>query len=332
MSIRIAILGLGQIGASIGLGLGRQQDIQFDRIGYDRDVQGAKRAQKMGAIDRVENQLQLAVRRADIVILAVPADEIREAFESIAGALKEDAVVMDAGPVKVAAMAWAGDLLPVKRHYVGMMPVINPAYVLEPGQGLDAARPDLFERGLFAIVTPPTTPPEALKLATDLAKTLGAGPLYADPLEIDGLLAATQVLPQLMAIGLLNATVDQPGWRDGRKFAEHAFAQVTAPGVVSSSAKAMVSAALLNQENVLRVLDRAIDALHSMREDIQSGKADALELRFDAAVQGRAQWLQDRLAANWAGEGLPESVAKATKDTSLITRLFGTGFRKRDQP
>ena len=332
MSIHITIVGLGQTGASIGLGLGRQQDVQFDRTGYDPDVKNAKHAQKIGAIDHFDKQLRSAVRQAELVILALPADEMQEAIEIMAGDLRENAVLMDVGPIKVVGMTWASDLLPMNRHYIGMMPVINPAYVLEPSTSMDAARADLFERGLFAIVAPPNTPSDAIKLATDLAKLLGAGPLYADPLEIDGLLAATQVLPQLMAIGLLNATIDQPGWRDGSKFAEHAYAQVTAPAELFGSARSIISTALLNKENVLRVLDRAIVSLQDMRAEIQSGDAEAIEARIEQARQGRAKWLNERLSANWAEEGLPDSVTKVTKDSSVITRLFGTGFKKRDQP
>jgi prephenate dehydrogenase len=332
MAIRITIAGLNRIGASIGLGLGRHKEVQFERTGYDPDMETAKRAQKMGAIDSIDNHLDSAVRQADIVMLALPADALHEAIEMISGELKEDAVLLDAGPVKLAAMAWASDLLPLKRHYIGMMPVINPAYVLESNQGLEAARADLFERGLFAIVAPSRTPPEALKLAIDLANILGAGPLFAEALEIDGLLAATHLLPQLMAIGLLNATIDQPGWRDASKFADFAYSQATAPGAFSESPKAVISEALFNKENILRLLDRAIGALQGMRAEIQDNEVQVLEERIEQARQGRSQWLQDRLRANWSEQGLPESVARATKDGNLITRLFGTGFKKRDQP
>jgi prephenate dehydrogenase len=207
--------------------------------------------------------------------------------------------------------------------------VINPAYLRSFELGLDAARPDLFQRGLFAIAASPKTPGDALKLAADVANMLGAGPLFADAMEIDGLLAATHTLPQLMAAALLNATVGQPGWQEGRKFAGRFYADVTAPGASFGSAKALSKASLLNQENVLRTLDGAIDALQSFREDIRQNNADSLEARLEQARQAQAQWVQERLSANWAAEGMPESVAKSARDYDVLTRLFGTAWKKK---
>ncbi len=114
--------------------------------------------------------------------------------------------------------------------------------------GLEAARADLFQGGLMAIVTPATTNSAAIKLAADLTRLLGAMPLFADPLEVDGLMAATHLLPQLMAAALLNATVDQPGWREGRKFAGRAYAEATAPAVLPWDSHSLAAAALLNRE------------------------------------------------------------------------------------
>ena len=228
MTIQITIVGLGQIGTSVGLALTGQTEL-LRRIGYDKDLETARRAEKMGALDRVDNNLPSAVREADLVLLSVPMDQIRDTMAAIAQDLKEGSVVMDTGPVKETAAAWAGELLPNDRYYVGLTPVFNPAYLHDTDSGLDAARADLFHGGLMAIVAPTRSNSEAIKLAADLTRLLGATPLFADPLEMDGLMAATHLLPQLLAAALLNATVDQPGWHEGRKVAGRAYAEGTAP-------------------------------------------------------------------------------------------------------
>ena len=71
MTVQITIIGLGQIGASIGLGLTKIKD-QVTRIGNDRDPIIARQAEKMGAVDKISINLPSAVRNADLVILAVP--------------------------------------------------------------------------------------------------------------------------------------------------------------------------------------------------------------------------------------------------------------------
>jgi prephenate dehydrogenase len=283
----------------------------------------------MGAVEHVAINLPSAVREADIVLLAVPADQIRPTLEIIAQDLKENAVVMDTSPAKVAAAGFAKELLPENRHYVGITPVINPAYLRQSESGIEAAQADMFQRGLVAIVTPSGTSPEALKLAMDLVSLLGATPLFADLLEIDGLVAATHILPQLMAAALVNATVDQPGWREARKITDKPYAEASAASISSSAASSLGSSALLNRENVVRVLDAAIAELRALREDIAANDAEALQARLDSAWRGYAQWLKERLAANWADEGIPEAVAKSSENYDMLTRLFGTGWKRK---
>jgi len=328
MSIQLTIVGLGQIGASIGLALAQESET-FQRVGHDRDMDIARRAQKLGAVERVAANLPSAVREADIVILAIPADQVRPTLEIIAQELKENAVVMDTSPAKVAAAAFAQELLPERRHYVGLTPVINPAYLRQSEMGIDAAHADLFQRGLVAIVTPPNTSTDALQLAADMVRLLGAAPLFADLVEIDGLVATTYVLPQLMAAALVNATVDRPGWREARKITDQAYAHASAPGVVSYAASSLASSALLNRENVVRVLDSTIAELQALRGEIAANEGDALQKRLEAAWRGYGQWLKERMAASWTDEGVPEAVSKSAESYDVLTRLFGTGWKRK---
>ncbi len=77
MTIRMTIVGLGRIGLSIGLAL-KDNPHQIMRIGNDADPQIEQKALKMGALDEAIHNLHAATADADIVILAVPMDEVRE--------------------------------------------------------------------------------------------------------------------------------------------------------------------------------------------------------------------------------------------------------------
>lgn len=330
MTTQITIVGLGQIGASIGLALAEQEQV-FQRIGHDIHLEAARRAQKMGAIDKVAINLPSAVREADLVILSVPADQLRETLEIIAQDLKENAVVMDTGPIKVSMSEWIKELLPDNRFYVGLVPSINPAYLYQEEIGIDAAHADLFQRGIMAIITPPNTSSDALQLASKLASLLGSDPLFVDPLEIDGLLAATHALPQLLAVTLLNATVSQPGWREARKIAGRAYADVSAASLHAGMADGLGGMTLHNRDNVVRVLDRAIASLLSLREAIEANDGEFLVKQLESAQQGYAEWLKERLAANWAFEGMPESVSKSSGRVDFLSRLLGSGVKRKDR-
>jgi prephenate dehydrogenase len=320
MTIEITIIGLGQIGASIGLALAEHKEL-IRRTGHDRKTIVARQAEKIGAIDRVENNLPKAVRGADLVILALPIDQIRETLPIIAPNLKQNAVVMDTAPIKEVVASWAAEFLPNERHYVGLTPVLNPSYLHQIDSGIEAARADLFNGGLMTIVTPPHTGSEAIKLAADLTRLLGARPMFVDPVEMDGLMAATHLLPQLMAAALLNATIDQPGWREGRKVAGRGYAEASGPIVHLDDITPLKDLALLNQVNIVRILDSAIAALYAIRDDIDAQDGDSLEKRLERAHQGREKWWQERQAGDWSGDGLPS--IDLPERPGILGQLFG---------
>jgi len=321
MTVQIAIIGLGQIGTSIGLALKEHKDL-VQRVGHDLDPRIARQAEKMGAIDRVDFNLPHTVSGADLVVLSLPVDQIRETLQFIAEDLREGCVLMDTGPAKEAVAGWVSEIIPKDRHYVGLTPVLNPSYLWEADLGIDAARPDLFKSSLMAIVAPPNCDSGAIKLAADLTRLLGASPLFADPLEVDGLMAATHLLPQLVAAALVNATVDQPGWREGRKVAGRAYAETTASVMLTSDGRALASASLLNRENTLRMLDSMIASLSTLRYDIEQRDDSALDQRLKRARSNREVWWQGRLKQEWLNDGAVSTVEMPDAQ-GVFGRLFG---------
>ena len=327
MAVQLTIIGMGQIGTSVGLALAEESERIF-RMGHDREIGIARRAEKRGALDKVSINLLAAVENADLVLLALPVDQIQETLELIKDELKPAAVVMDTGPAKQTVATWAAELLPEERYYVGLTPVLNPVYLHDIDSGTEAAHPDLFRDGLVGIVSPPGVPSEAIKLAADLTRLLGANPLFADPLEMDGLVAATHILPQLMAAGLLNSTVDQPGWHEGRKIAGRSYAEVTAPVMYASEPSTLTTAAMLNRDNVIRVLDGAVAALNAIRGDLLNEDSKTLDERLNRAREGRRTWLNARLAANWAAE--ETATVEAPTASEVFGRFIGRGKKKKD--
>lgn len=322
MGVQITIIGLGQIGASMGLALKDKKD-QLVRVGHDLEIEVARQAEKMGAIDRLDINLPHSVQSADLVVLALPLDQMRETMQIIAPDLRENCVVIDTSPAKETMAAWATELLPENRHYVGLTPLINPAYLHSTDLGIKAAHSDLFQDGLMAIVAPPRADPAAIQLASDLTRLLGATPLFSDPLEVDGLMAATHLLPQLMAAALLNATIDQPGWREGRKFAGSAYAKSTAAAVQSWDANSLAAAALSNRNNTLRVLDSAIAALYAIRNDLEAQDEGSLGELLKQAYNGRQTWWKGRQSKEWIHEDAPGM--EMPNMPGMIGRLFGMG-------
>ncbi|MDX1436664.1 MAG: prephenate dehydrogenase/arogenate dehydrogenase family protein [Anaerolineales bacterium] len=328
MATQITIIGLGQIGASLGLALAERKD-SLVRVGHDIDNGIAKQAKKMGAVDKTSRNLYKSIEGSDAVFLALPLDQVEETLALIAGDLQEDSVLLDTAPIKSTVARWAAEQLPPGRHYVGLTPIINPNYLHGVDTGIEGAHGDLFKDGLLAIVTPHGSDSGAVKFATDLAYLIGATPLYVDAAEVDSYMAATHILPQLVAAGLLGTTVDQPGWRDGGKFAGRAYAQVTSPVAFFDPPDAVVSAAVNNPENTKRVLDQMAGYLQELGKAIVSGETEELTRAYKHLNDQRLRWLHMRLAADWEAEG--EQVDLPTSSEFFGQILMGRTRKKKKE-
>lgn len=320
MTVRLALIGLGQIGASIGLALAEHRD-RVQRIGHDRDGGVARRAEKMGAVDKISINLPATVDGADIILLALPASQVRDTLAAIKDDLKVGAVLMDTGPAKQAVLGWFTEMIPADRYYIGLTPAINPTYLYEPGSGLEAAHPDLFQGSVVGLVCPPGTPSEAINLAADLVNLLGSAPFFADLLEVDGLAASTNILPQLLSAALLDVTLGRPGWMEARKLAGKAYAEVSLPVLQTWDGQSLGVAALLNGENVVRMLDEVLASLESIRQQIADQDAEALERRLVVLRSGREQWGIQRLNGDWPEDRGP--LVEAPRTSEVLGRWIG---------
>jgi prephenate dehydrogenase len=204
---------------------------------------------------------------------------------------------------------------------VGSNPILN--VVVEGQGGLDAARSDLFQRGLFCLVPSVRADPAAVKLAADLVTILGARPHFLDAAEHDGLLAAVSHLPPLLGLALLEMAIGQPTWRELRKVASSSFESITQ--LPFSDAADYSEMCVSNRENILRWLDAFSASLASIRHLVAEEQSEELKQRFEEALKERGKWLQDRAEGTWeedTGQVVPERV-------SLTDSLLGTFWRRK---
>jgi prephenate dehydrogenase len=302
MPVQISIIGLGQIGASIGLAL-KARGASVYIVGHDKDFRAAKAAQEAGAVDTWKYNLPDSVRDARIVVLAVPFAEVRETLDVIAADLQEGALVLDTALAKGTVAAWTRQLLPPGRFYVGLFPAIHPDHLHGIEYGTTAARADLFEKSVTVVTPPPGTPENVFQLTLDFIALLGSLPLLMDTAEADGLLSKVQVLPQLAAAALLDATLDQPGWLEARKLAARPYAALTSAFAYHDDAVSLREAALENRENLVRLLNTYIASLLELRDELEEGNREALGRRLEKAWNGRVRWFEERSAAEWLKQG-----------------------------
>jgi prephenate dehydrogenase len=326
MPVQITIIGLGQIGASMGLALAAHKESVL-RVGHDLKREVERDALQKDVADKMEHNLPSAVRDAKLVVLAIPVSQVKETLEFIAPDLQEGAVVLDTSPVKAGVQKWAKEILPKGRHYVGLAPALNPEALHEFGLGLTAARSDLFSRGLFLVTAPSGVPEEAVTLTMNFVRLLGAEPILADLFESDGLMSTVHLLPQLVAASLLNATFDQPGWQDARKVAGRPYAVATSGMAYQDELDSLRMSVLQNRAGIVHALDITIAALHGLRDDIESENEEGVTARLESALKGRQRWLGERLTADWENTGQ----SSMSDLPSMSERLFGGFFTKKNR-
>jgi prephenate dehydrogenase len=301
MAIKISIIGLGQIGASIGMALKDKKEL-FWRVGCDKDKGVANAAETLEVVDEIQD-LDKAAQEAGIVLLSLPLGELHDILKRIGPRLRAGTVVMDTSPVKSVVLKWAQEFIPEDCFYLGLVPTLNPQSFASTESGLSAAQPDLFKQTIMVVDPPSGTPFEVEQLACDLARLLGAKPMLTDLAESDGLMASVHLLPQLVAAALLDATVDSPGWAEARKVAGRPYAGVTGGLAYYDDPASLRVAVLSNRSSVIHALDRLMDSLQSLRDDIEKGDEKSVSARLDQAFKSRENWLDVRTAAEWLKEG-----------------------------
>ncbi|MEK7325307.1 MAG: prephenate dehydrogenase/arogenate dehydrogenase family protein [Chloroflexota bacterium] len=322
----ITLIGLGRIGTSLGLALKRKTVDQLVVIGHDRSPEIGRQAQTRGAVDRVEWNLPVAVENADLILLCAPLQELRQAMQEVAPYLKPGSVISDVAPLKTPVLEWATELIPADSYFVGGSPILNPRYLHDGLTGLEAARADLFDDGLWALVPAAEPPPEALKLLYDFARLVGATPFFVDAVEYDSLLAGTSTLPALLAAALVRTVSNAPGWTDARKLADRTFATASAP-VSFASPAALRAAALLNQASALHYLDEALDHLNRLRKAISENDSQTLDTLLTEAALTREVWLKNRKEADWEAEEKPK--LEAPTAGQFLGQMVGLGRKKK---
>lgn len=343
---RIAIIGTGLIGTSIGLNLLGRKERGFEVVGADRDRNNARTAKKLGALDREVSSLEEAVAGAGLVILAVPVMAAKPLLQEIGKLLEPGAVVTDVCSTKADIVRWANDFLPENVNFVGGHPMAG-----REKSGPEAASADLFKDATWAITPSPRADERAVEAVLGFVESMGAVPLYIDPAEHDQYAAAVSHLPLLLSVALFRMVRDSQGWEDASLLAGPGFRDLTrlASGDPTMSRDIMMT----NRDAVLHWIGRIQGELSTIQKAIELGGEPVLDL-FRSTQLDRETFLlnppvrrrpegaeapsaQDAMARMFVG-GLYDKMKDATNrvstnrgDDADLRRKLGMSDESRDR-
>jgi prephenate dehydrogenase len=269
------IVGLGQIGGSIGLDLvaGR---VVARVIGFDSHKAVMTKALQRKAVDHSVANLRAGLANADLVILATPIDATLRLLPSILELLPAGSLCLDVASTKQEMLQTVEKLKP-KAGYISTHPIAGTE-----GIGIDSTVAGLFKDKVFTITPASSAKPAQIRLVKQLATALGASPLLIGAKRHDRLLAQTSHLPYAIATALVQVA-GETGESDKllRRLAGGSFASATR--VANSSPELTQNLLLSNRAEVSKAIARMESELSGLRKMLQRNDADGLQQYVKAA-------------------------------------------------
>jgi prephenate dehydrogenase len=200
---RIAILGTGLLGTSVGLAL-RASGFTGSIVGWNRGAAGAQQALAMGAIDAIAQDPMEAARAAQVTLLAVPIYATLDLMEQLAGVLGPGQLLTDMGSTKGQITTAAGRLFNAPDR-AGFLPG-HPMAGKERG-GAELGDAELF-RGAVWLFTDDASwqrskaGAELVREWRELVLRMGSRTIDIDAARHDEMVAWVSHLPQFTATAL----------------------------------------------------------------------------------------------------------------------------------
>jgi prephenate dehydrogenase len=275
----LAVIGVGLIGGSFALALraaGRVGTI----VGVGRGRANLDAAVERGVVDRAvtqEGDWTRDIAAADVVLIATPVAQYPAIFATIAGKLRADAIITDAGSTKENVVAAA------REHLGAAMPRFVPGHPVAGTEhtGAASAFSTLF-RDRNVVLTPlPETDPAALATVASLWTACGAQVRQLDAAAHDRIFAAVSHLPHLLAFALVDLFAARPDAVDVFRYAASGFRDFTR--IAASSPEMWRDISLANRAALLKEID-------AYRTQLDDADGAALEGVFARAAAARRAW------------------------------------------
>jgi prephenate dehydrogenase len=285
---RVAIIGLGLIGNSIGLALHTANAAQ-QIVGYDSNKHMTHNARKSRAIDQSYALLTDAIRGSEFIILTIPLNSMRSCLQEIATIASSGTVITDVASTKAQVISWAEEYLPTSVFFVGGHPIISKD-IFEDRPASAA----LFKNCVYCLTPTKRTSSAALDSVMRLIEILDARVRFLEPAEHDGLVAGVNHMPFVISAILMNTVVGSPSWVDAAVVAEKSMYDMTR--LSKSPPETYRDICLTNSEALSRWLAEYISELSTFRDQLMLHDSNLIQT-FTRSKELREQW-QETQGAN----------------------------------
>jgi prephenate dehydrogenase len=302
--VRIAIVGVGLIGGSIGLAA--RARLGAEVTGFDRSEEALRTAVGREAVDTPCGSLAEALAGAEAAFIAVPVGALGEAVGDALRAAAEGCVVSDVGSTKRAVVESHDD-----PRFVGGHPLAGAE-----SSGIEHARGDLFEGASWYLTPTAATSGILYERLHRLLHSIGARPTAIDPATHDAILASVSHLPHVLA----NVLVSQAA---GTLSAPDEYLPATGPSfrdatrVAGAASSVWTDIYVSNADVLSEEIRRAATRLDEVRGALERRDARWLETWNEAAAADRRRLLEAQLA----GEELSELRVSVPNQPGVVAQI-----------
>ncbi len=271
---RVAIVGVGLIGGSIGLAM-RQRQLANRVIGIGRNPDRLQAALQLGAVTECTLDLSQGVRDADVVIVCTPVDQIVPHVLQAARSCRSDTLLTDAASTKESIVRQLEDQLPPGSHFIGSHPMAG-----SEKSGAAQGSADLFVNRTVVLTPTGRTPSAVVAAGKELWQSLGARVQQMPPGEHDQAVARISHLPHVVAAALAQVLLPQD-----QTLAATGFRDTTR--IAAGSPTLWQQILLDNAPAVLQALEPFEAALAELRQAIETQDAPQLNRLLTRAQRNR---------------------------------------------
>jgi prephenate dehydrogenase len=282
--MRIAVLGVGLIGGSIGLAARNRLDAEV--AGFDPDAELLARAQELGAIGSGHGSVAEAVGGAEVVFCAAPVGALPELASDALEAVGEDTAVTDVGSVKREAIAALGE----DPRFIGGHPLAGAET-----SGVENARADLFDGARWYLTPTPSTGGLLYDRVQRLIADLGARPQAIEAEAHDRLMATVSHLPHVLANVLVAQATTALSGEQGERLPEVGPSFRDATRVAGANPAIWGDILAGNSEAVASEVDAVAERLREAAELLRADDREALRAWHGAAAEDRRGLLEAEL-------------------------------------
>lgn len=260
---RVAIVGLGLIGGSLGMAV-RRRRLAREVIGWSRHASTLRHAKASGAIDWGTTELRRAVASSDLVVLAAPVDVIVPLGRRAMSFMKAGSILTDVGSTKEAIVHALERHLPAGVAFVGGHPLAG-----SERRGIRAAKRSLYDGSLCILAKTRRTNRRALTRMRRFWSAVADRVRVMDPVRHDRLLAEVSHLPHVVAFCVVGAADDE-----ALAIAPRSFLDVTR--IAKSDPKLWEAIFLTNRGHITAAMKQFEREWHTLRRRLAWSDRTAL--------------------------------------------------------